>query len=114
MKASDNAYPSVLITEGSEPSAPAAGKQRLYISSSNHHLYRTDSSGTEVDLETNQAAGAPTAHGVRVTRTSTNFSVGNNTYTAVQFNSEVFDTDSMHDNSSNPSRLIVPSAQTKL
>lgn len=54
-KASDNAFPSVLVTEGTEPSAPAAGKQRLYIDSTSHHLSRTDSSGTEVDLETNQA-----------------------------------------------------------
>lgn len=57
-KASDNAFPSVLLTEGTEPSAPAAGKQRVYIDSTSHHLSRTDSSGTQVDLETNQAAAA--------------------------------------------------------
>ena len=56
-KASDNAFPSVLITEGTEPSAPAAGKQRLYIDSTSHHLSRTDESGADVDLETNQAGG---------------------------------------------------------
>lgn len=50
-KASDNAFPSILITEGTEPSAPAAGKQRLYIDSTSHHLMRTNSSGTETDLE---------------------------------------------------------------
>jgi hypothetical protein len=54
-KASDNAFPSVLITEGTEPSAPAAGKQRLYIDSTSHHLMRTNSSGTETDIES--AAG---------------------------------------------------------
>jgi len=57
-KASDNAFPSILITEGTEPSAPAAGKQRLYIDSTTHHLKRTDSGGTDVDIET-AAAGAP-------------------------------------------------------
>lgn len=50
-KASDNAFPSLLITEGTEPSAPAAGKQRLYIDSTTHHLMRTNSSGTETDIE---------------------------------------------------------------
>lgn len=50
-KASDNAFPSILITEGTEPSAPAAGKQRLYIDSTTHHLMRTNSSGTETDIE---------------------------------------------------------------
>lgn len=55
-KASDNAFPSILITEGTEPSAPAAGKQRLYIDSTTHKLKRTDSSGTDVTIEA--AAGA--------------------------------------------------------
>lgn len=50
-KASDNAFPSVLITEGTEPSAPAAGKQRVYIDSTSHALKRTDSSGVDVTVE---------------------------------------------------------------
>lgn len=50
-KASDNAFPSILITEGTEPSAPAAGKQRLYIDSTTHKLKRTDSSGVDVTIE---------------------------------------------------------------
>lgn len=50
-KASDNAFPSILITEATEPSAPAAGKQRLYIDSTSHKLKRTDSSGTDVTIE---------------------------------------------------------------
>lgn len=49
--ASNNPFPSILITEGTEPSAPAAGKQRLYIDSTTHHLMRTNSSGTETDIE---------------------------------------------------------------
>ncbi len=56
-KASDNAFPSLLITEGTEPSAPAAGKQRVYIDSTTHHLMRTNSSGTETDIETAAAGG---------------------------------------------------------
>lgn len=59
-KASDNAFPSVLITEGTEPAAPAAGKQRLYIDSTTHHLKRTDSGGTDVDIESAAANGLAT------------------------------------------------------
>jgi len=59
-KASDNAFPSILITEGTEPSAPAAGKQRLYIDSTSHHLMRTNSSGTETDIEAAAANGLAT------------------------------------------------------
>jgi hypothetical protein len=50
-KASDNAFPSLLITEGTEPSAPAAGKQRLYIDSTTHLLKATNSSGTDRTIE---------------------------------------------------------------
>lgn len=57
VKASDNAFPSLLITEGTEPSAPAAGKQRLYIDSTSHHLMRTNSSGTETDIEAGSSGG---------------------------------------------------------
>jgi hypothetical protein len=45
-KASDNAYPSVLVTEGTVPTTPAAGKQRLYIDSTTHVLKVVNSSGT--------------------------------------------------------------------
>lgn len=51
MKASDNPFTSILVTEGTEPAAPAAGKQRLYIDSTTHKLKRTDSSGTDVTIE---------------------------------------------------------------
>lgn len=50
-KASDNPFPSILIEEATEPSAPSAGHQRLYIDSTSHHLMRTNSSGTETDIE---------------------------------------------------------------
>jgi len=56
-KMSDVAIPSLLITEGTEPSAPAAGKQRLYIDSTSHKLKRTDSSGVDVTVEGGVASG---------------------------------------------------------
>src|SRR6185503_7686814 len=55
--------PSILITEGTEPSAPAAGKQRLYIDSTTHLLKATNSSGTDRTIE-GVAAGAITSSGL--------------------------------------------------
>ena len=63
VKASDNAFPSLLITEGTEPSAPAAGKQKLYIDSTTHLLKATNSSGTDRTIE-GIAAGAITSSGL--------------------------------------------------
>ena len=59
--ASDNPFPAILITVGTEPAAPAAGKQRLYIDSTSHKLKRTDSSGTDVTIEGNTSTVATDA-----------------------------------------------------
>lgn len=46
-KASDNDFPSILLTEqGSAPTSPAASHQRLYIRTSDHTLVTVNSSGT--------------------------------------------------------------------
>lgn len=50
-KASDNLFPSLLLVEGTEPAAPAAGTQRLYIDSTTHLLKATNSSGTDRTIE---------------------------------------------------------------
>lgn len=50
-KASDNEFPSLLVKEGSAPSSPAAGDQRVYIDSSDHKLKRKNSSGTVTVVE---------------------------------------------------------------
>ncbi len=47
-KASDNDFPSVLFTEGTTPSSPAASHQRLFVRSSDHVLCTVNSSGTVV------------------------------------------------------------------
>lgn len=57
--ASDNAFPSILATEGSVPASPAAGKQRIYIDTADHKLKRVDSSGTVTVIE--GAAGGSVA-----------------------------------------------------
>jgi len=43
---SDNKFPKVIITEGSAPSSPSAGDQKVYIDSSDHKLKRKNSAGT--------------------------------------------------------------------
>jgi hypothetical protein len=46
-KASDNDFPSILVTEqGSAPTTPAASHQRIYIRTSDHKLVTVNSSGT--------------------------------------------------------------------
>jgi len=42
---------------------------------------------------------------------SANQSINNNTYTALTFNSEDYDTDAFHDNSTNTSRITIPSGK---
>ena len=78
MKASDNAFPSILITEGTEPSAPAAGKQRLYIDSTTHVLMLTNSSGTETAVGGTSTA-AWTAYTPSWTAVTTNPTLGSST-----------------------------------
>ncbi len=62
-RASDNPFPSILIEEGTEPTAPAAGHQRLYIDSTTHLLKATNSSGTDRTIE-GISAGAITSSGL--------------------------------------------------
>lgn len=50
-KASDNAYPSLLVVETAAPASPAAGKQRLFIDPADHVLKRKDSAGTVTSVE---------------------------------------------------------------
>jgi hypothetical protein len=46
--------------------------------------------------------------GVRVSRASGTVSLGTNTITAIGFDEEEFDTDAFHDNSTNNTRLTIP------
>lgn len=49
---SNNPFPKVIFVEqGSTPTTPAAGQQKLFIDSTTHHLNRVDSSSVVVDLE---------------------------------------------------------------
>ncbi len=62
-KASDNDFPSVLLTEqSSAPANPASGKQRAYIRTSDHALVTVNSSGTVTPVGS-AASGSITASG---------------------------------------------------
>lgn len=64
-KASDNQFPKVVLTEqASTPTTPAAGDQKLFIDSADHHLKRVDEADVVVDLE---AGGTPDAANVTYT-----------------------------------------------
>src|SRR6185436_7728112 len=62
-KFEDNLSPYLTIVEATEPSAPSAGQQRLYIDSTTHLLKATNSSGTDRTLE-GAASGAITSSGL--------------------------------------------------
>lgn len=69
-KASDNAFPSVLITEGTVPSTPAAGKQRLYIDSTTHVVKVVNSSGAASNVGSGGSTGDFTVCQGRLTLTT--------------------------------------------
>ena len=50
-KFEENPSPFLTIVEATEPTAPSAGRQRLYIDSTTHLLKATNSSGTDRTIE---------------------------------------------------------------
>lgn len=105
-KASDNAYPSILLTEqGSTPSSPSAGNQRLFLKSADHLPYVVNSSGTVTAVGGGGSGIAIT--GCKAYHSTTQSVTGGSTAT-LSFDSEEFDGASYHDTSSNTSRLTVP------
>lgn len=67
--ASDNPFPSLLITEGSAPSSPASGKQRVFIDSADHLVKVKNSSGTVLPIPGQQMAYNEFTSAVNVTAT---------------------------------------------
>ncbi len=53
----NNLSPYLTIVEATEPAAPSAGQQRLYIDSTTHLLKATNSSGTDRNIEGGDLAG---------------------------------------------------------
>ena len=59
-------------------------------------------------LEWGTASSTPTAVGCYVYKNGTNQSIANTTVTNITFQSEQFDTNSLHDNTTNNSRITIP------
>jgi hypothetical protein len=78
---------------------------RLAVGANDTVLTADSTAGTGLKWAT---VGAPAFKGVQVYRTSTNQNISNATNTLIEWNAENFDSDSYHDNSTNPGRLTVP------
>lgn len=108
-KASDNVFPRVILgLQTTDQAAPSDSSWRTYAKADG--IYARSSNSTVGPFgASGGVASVVTAHGCRIKRASGNVSVGNNTLTVITFDAEDFDTDSMHDNSSNTSRITIPS-----
>ena len=63
-KASDNPFPSILVTETAAPADPSVGSQRLFIDPVDHILKRINSSGTVTPIGVSEITGLPTSETV--------------------------------------------------
>jgi hypothetical protein len=104
-KASDNAYPSVLITEGTIPASPAAGKQRQWIDSTTKQLKVVSSAGTQTVGTGLKLIGCKVWNSTTQTMNGSGTNGGN---TLITFDSEEWDSDGFHSTSSNTSRITIP------
>lgn len=83
----------------------AAADYRVFFLGEDGLVHVKDSAGA---VTSPYASAAPSAHACKVHRASGDVSVGNNTLTVIGWDAEDHDTDSMHDNSSNNSRIVIP------
>ena len=70
--------------------------------------------GTPAIPEWVAAAGGGVAFGAALVTKTGNQAVVKNTWTAMIYNAEVYDTDAIHDNAVNPTRLTVPTGWNKV
>lgn len=92
-KASDNPFPSILVVEGSAPTTPASGDQRLFIDDTDHKLKRIDSAGSVTTVEGGSGGISTYARA----RAAANQAISTGTWTAINLGTVDLDTDSLHD-----------------
>lgn len=86
---------------------PTAGKAELWVrNDAPNTLMFTDDAGTDFQINRHQGALVKLASN----KTGQNYSAG----TAIPWDAEEYDTDSIHDNATNNARLTVPSGWTKV
>lgn len=83
---------------------------RLPVGTTNGHVLVVDSTQSAGIKWAAPAASTPTLVGCKVVLTS-NYTLANNTETALAFTTELFDTDGFHDNSTNTSRITIPTGK---
>lgn len=104
-KASEIEIPSLLFDEqAAAPATPAAGFWRAYFKADG--LYVIDDAGAEVG-PLGVGGGAAAFIGARAYHSTTQ-SITNSTDTALLFNTEEYDTDTIHSTASNTGRFVVP------
>ena len=96
--------PYITLLEGGTPPTPDAGTQRMFIDTADGHIKVVD----EADNVTEVGSGAAVA--ARVKRASGDVAI-NTTLAAVGFDAEDYDTDALHDVSTNNSRVTIPSGK---
>jgi hypothetical protein len=89
--------------EVAAPATPASGYVRQYAKTDGK-LYQKDDAGTETDLAA--SGGSSSFVGCRVYNSTTQTIANNGAI--LTFDSEEFDTSTIHDNSTNPTRLTIP------
>ncbi len=94
---------------GADRPASPQGVGDAYYATDTHVISLANTAGTGWETFDLDGIGVVPDNSVRVFRTSTQ-SITQNSLTLVSWNSESYDTDGMHDNSTNPERLTVVNA----
>jgi hypothetical protein len=100
----------ILDAKGDLITATAADTPARLAVGTNNQVLTADSSTATGLKWASPASSTPTFVGVCV-KQSVDQSISNTTFTALPWNQEDFDTDAFHDNSTNNSRLTVPSGK---
>jgi hypothetical protein len=110
-KGSNNRFPQIVFTEQATPPTPddalVDGEWLLYMDTDNK-LYKVDHAAAATEV--GGGSGTPVAVGARVKRASGTVAL-TTTYAAIAFTDEDYDTDGFHDNSTNNTRLTVPTGK---
>jgi hypothetical protein len=99
---------SPLTTKGDVYTHDGSTDARLAVGSDGQVLTADSAAANGIKWATPSGGGTATHVGAKVTRESSNQSVSANTDTAVEFDTESWDTDGFADLATNPSRLTVP------
>ncbi len=107
-------FGALYIQEGAAAGVDLAGQGQFWVRNDvpNTPMF-TDDAGNDFDLSATGGGGGPGRRGALAFRNSSQ-SITNNVLNAIQLNDEVYDTDAVHDNVVNNTRLTVPAGVTKV